>query len=214
MPQGKRYKFQGSSLSVQTGFSATKAITAVTKANPAVVSSTAHGLVEGTVGKIAAIVGMIELNGGLYVVDNPLTGTFELAGVNSTNYGTYTSGGTFAPVVFSPFCEVTNINQQDGTADEIDATTICSTAKEFEVGLSDSGSLTLDYNYAGAEAVQAALRAAKKSGDTIAFQLVLPGTGGTLIMLGSVQQQSITGGVNGIYTGSATIKLTGEIFVL
>ena len=37
---------------------------------------------------------MTEINGGLYVVDNPVTGTFELAGTDTTGYTTYTSGGT------------------------------------------------------------------------------------------------------------------------
>lgn len=212
--QGKRFKWQGSTFAVQTGFAATKVITAITKANPGVVSSTAHGLLDGAVVAIAAVVGMTEVNGGLYVVDNPLSGTFELAGTDTTGYTTYTSGGTAAPVNFSNFCELTSVSQQDGSADEIDVTTICSTVKEFEVGLSDSGSLQLEYNYAGAETVQAALKAAKLSGAIVAFKLTLPGTGGTLVMLGSVQQQSISGSNNGVWTGSATIKLTGPVYTV
>lgn len=214
MAQGKRYKWQGASFAVQIGFAATKTITGITKANPGVVSSTAHGLAAGAVGKIAAVVGMTELNGGLYVVANPASGTFELSGTDTTNYGTYTSGGTFAPANYSPLCELTGLNQQDGSADEIDVTTICSTAKEFEVGLSDSGTLQLDYNYAGAESAQAALRAAKLSGEIISLRLVLPNSGGTLLFLGAVQQMSIQGGNNSVFTGSATIKLTGPVYVL
>jgi len=33
-------------------------------------------------------------------------------------------------------------------------------------------------------------------------------------MLGKVQQTSFQGAVSGLWTGSATIKLSGEIFVL
>jgi len=44
--------------------------------------------------------------------------------------------------------------------------------------------------------------------------LVFPSGGGTDIMLGTVQSQSMQGQVNGIWTGSATIKLTGPLFVL
>jgi len=214
MASGKRYKFNGSTFQVQTGFAATKTISAITKANPGVVSSPAHGLLLGAVGKIAAVVGMTELNGGLYVVDNPVTGTFELAGTDTTNYSTYTSGGTFAPVTFSSICELTGVNQQDDTADEIEVSTICSTAKEFEQGLSGSGTLQIDYNFAPNEAVQAAVRSAKLSGTAIAFKITLPNSGGNLVMFGTVQQSSFTGGVNGVWTGSSTIKLTGPIFVL
>lgn len=213
MAQGKRFKFQGSTFAVQTGFAAADTITAVTQANPAVVTAAAHGNAEADVVRIAAIVGMTELNGNLYVVDDPTTNNFELAGVNSAAYGAYVSGGTSEAVTFSPFCELTGVNQQDGTADEIEVTSICSSAKEFEIGLSDSGSLTLNFNWAGNEAVQAALRAAKISGAITAFRITFPGTGGKVVMLGYVQAMSFQGAVNGVWTASATIKLTGEIFV-
>lgn len=214
MAAGKRFKFQGSSLSVSTGVAATKTITDVDQTDPAVVASTAHGLALGTVGRIAAIVGMTELNGNLYVVDNPDTNDFELAGVDATGYTPYTSGGTFAPLVYSAFCELTGIDQQDGTTDEIEVTTICSTAKEFETGLSDSGTVTLNYNFAPNTAVQAAFAAAKKSGEEVAVRVTLPNGGGTIVMIGSVQQSSFSGAVSGVWTGSTQLKLTGEIFVL
>lgn len=213
MPQGKRYKFQGSTFAVQTGLGSTDAITAITAANPPVVTSTAHGNLEGDVGQIAGVVGMTELNGNLYVVDDPTANTFELADVDASAYAAYVSGGTFAPVVFSPFCELTGVNQQDGQADEIEVSTICSTAKEFEIGLGDSGTVQLDFNWAGNETVQAALRAAKRSGAITAFRVTFPGTGGKVVMLGYVQSMSFAGQVNGVWTASATIKLTGNIFV-
>ncbi len=214
MAAGTRLKFQGSTLQVSTGALATKAITAITKANPGVVTSAAHGLALGTVGRIAAVGGMTELNGNLYVVDNPSTNDFQLAGTDTTGYGTYTSGGTFAPQAYTAFCELTGMDQQDGTSDEIDVTTICSTAKEFEVGLSDSGTATLNYNFAPKTGVQAALIAAKKAGTQVAIRLGFPNSGGTIVLLGSVQQSSFSGSVGGVWTGSTTLKLSGDIFVL
>lgn len=217
MAQGKRYKFQGSTLQVSTGYAAAKTITAVSQADPAVVSVSAHGYSEGDVVLIEDIDGMTELNGNLYVVDDPAAGTFELAGVDSTGYTAFQAGspsGGARKATLSEFCELTGINQQDGTADEIDATTICSNAKEFEVGLADSGSLTLDFNFAPNQTVQTALRNAKASGDDIAIKVTLPGDGGSIIMLGNVQATSFQAAVSGLWTGNATIKLTGEIFVL
>ena len=86
--------------------------------------------------------------------------------------------------------------------------------KEFEVGLSDSGTLQLDYLFAPHQPVQAAMRAAKKSGDIIAFLLTMPKDGGRLLAFGSVQQQSVTGSNGALWSGSATVRLTGEIVVL
>jgi len=219
MSQGKRYKFQGSHFAVQTALATGKQITAISKADPAVVTAAGHGYVAGDVVRISGVDGMTELNGNEYVVAASLSSsTFSLEGVDSSGYGTFVNSSPTTAiaqkVTFTDFCELTGFNQQDGTADEIDVTTICSTAKEFEVGLSDAGSLTLDYNYAGNQTVQAALRAAKVAGTIIAFMLQLPNDGGTLIMFGSVQAQSISGSVSEVIKGSATIKLTGDIVVL
>lgn len=218
MTQGVRYKFQGSELQVQSGFGGAKVITAVTKADPAVVSSTTHGFVTADVVKITSVSGMTQLNGFLYVVDNETAGTYELSGVDSTDYTTFATGspadGNAVPVVFTDFCELTGANQQDGAADQIEVTTICSDAKEFEQGLSDSGTLQLDYNAAPLSAVQTALRTAKVDGTQLAVRIIFPNSGGTVIVIGTVQQQSISGQVNGVWSGSATLKLTGPIFVL
>lgn len=217
MSQGKRYKFNGSKFQVQAGFVADtppQAITAITRADPGVVTSAGHGLELGDVAKLSGIVGMTQLNDLLVVPDNPDTNTFELAEIDTSDYTAYVSGGIVQTVNFAEMCELTGMNQQDGAADQTEVTTICSTAKEFEQGLSDSGTLQLDFNYAPLEATQAALRAAKKSGDAVAFRVKFPKNGGIAIMFGTVQQTSFQGQTNGVYTGSATIKLTGDIYIL
>lgn len=214
MSQGKRFKFNGSMLAISTGVAATKAITGISQENPAVIESVGHGLVLGAVARVAAVAGMTQINDQLVVVDNPEADDFEAVNIDATGYSAYTNGGTLAPLVFSNFCELTGANQQDGTADELEATTICSTAKEFEQGLSDSGTLTLDYNFAPNTPVQAAFRAAKKSGDEVAVRINFPNDGGSIIMIGRVQQQSFQGANAALWTGSATIRLTGEMFVL
>jgi len=40
------------------------------------------------------VLGMTEINNGVYVVANAAANTYELTGINSTSYTTYTSGGT------------------------------------------------------------------------------------------------------------------------
>lgn len=217
MTQGVRYKFNGSTLAVQNGYvgaSPQQVITGITRSDPGVMSYTGERVSDGDVGRITGVVGMTEVNGSVYVADNTTTSSAELAGEDTSANTAWASGGIWEEASFSNFCELTGVNQQDGTSDEIDATTICSTAKEFESGLSDSGTMQLDYNFAPNETVQAALRAAKEDGTTIAIRIVFPGTGGTVICLGTVQQQSFQGQVSSLWTGSATMKLTGPIFVL
>lgn len=72
---------------------ASQVITNITQANPAVVTSTAHGYSNGNDVFISDVEGMTEINGGPYKVANVTANTFELVGVDSTSFGAYTSGG-------------------------------------------------------------------------------------------------------------------------
>jgi len=73
---------------------ATKTISGVTAANPAVVTATSHGYSNGDDVWIAGIVGMTRLNGRRFTVANKTTHTFQLTGENSTSYTAWSSGGT------------------------------------------------------------------------------------------------------------------------
>lgn len=218
MSQGRRFKFIGSEIAVQNGFiahSPPQAVSAITKAFPAHLTAAGSDYDDGAVVKIANVVGMVEINGQLLVVDEAATGAFDAANIDSEAYTAYTSGGTLQEVLMTPFCECTGVNQQDGTADQIEVTTVCSTAKEFETGLSDSGTIQLDYNFAPLVGIQLAMRAAKRSGDLISVRLKFPNAGGIILMFGTVQQQSFQGSVSdAVWKGSATLRLSGEIYVL
>jgi hypothetical protein len=81
-----------------TVFEGNKTITAITKANPAVVTSNGHGYSNGDEVKIRNVVGMTEVNEKRFLVAGKTTNTFELTNkdgtaINSTGYTTYGSGG-------------------------------------------------------------------------------------------------------------------------
>mgnify|MGYP003672153812 CR=1 FL=1 len=77
---------------------AASTISAITKADPGVVTCTgAHGLVNGDLVEITAIVGMTELNNRRFTVANKATTTFELRGEDTTNFTTWSSAGTVTP---------------------------------------------------------------------------------------------------------------------
>jgi uncharacterized protein (TIGR02217 family) len=73
-----------------------KAITAISKANPGVVTANAHGFLAGQVVYIAGVAGMTQVNNRAFTVANPAANSFQLQGENTIAYGTYTSGGTGA----------------------------------------------------------------------------------------------------------------------
>jgi len=83
-------------------------VTAITQANPSVVTVAAIGdLVDGDQIVIQGVVGMTEVNydgSNIYTVANSAGNTFELQGIDSTGFTAYSSGGT---VVFGNVVNLT-----------------------------------------------------------------------------------------------------------
>ena len=76
-----------------------KTITAITKANPGVITSNSHGFANGDEIYIIGVGGMTQLNGRNFRVANVTTNTFTLTdlfgdAIDTTNFTTFTSGGT------------------------------------------------------------------------------------------------------------------------
>ena len=81
-----------------------KIITGATSANPVVITSVGHGFSNGDQVKINGVVGMTELNDGIYLVADKTDDTFELTSltsvdINGSAYGSYVSGGEVRKMV-------------------------------------------------------------------------------------------------------------------
>lgn len=70
-----------------------KTITAITQANPGVVTATAHGFVTGDKIKITGVVGMTQVNDLYFTITVIDANSFSI-GVDTTAYTAYSSGGT------------------------------------------------------------------------------------------------------------------------
>ena len=85
------------------------AITGITNANPTVVTSPGHGFSNGMKVQIMGVLGMTQINQAAsqaYTIAGVTTNTFQLVGMNSTAFGTYTGGGTVSQV----FNQVTGLS--------------------------------------------------------------------------------------------------------
>lgn len=71
-----------------------KDITAVTQADPAVVTVASHGWQTDYLIKIDDVVGMTDLNERVFKIERLTTNTFSLPDIDSSVYDAYTSGGT------------------------------------------------------------------------------------------------------------------------
>lgn len=83
---------------VEPGPSGGKAITGITRADPAVVTAVAHGFLARQVVYVSNVAGMTELNGLYFVVGAVLTAdTFTLDRLDSSDFTAYASGGVATP---------------------------------------------------------------------------------------------------------------------
>lgn len=213
--QSQSLSAQGTQINISSTLGVTKPISAITKAAQAKITSTSHGLTVGTVVHLNGIVGMVELNGGNYVVvavDDADTFTIN---ADTTTATTYVSGGTAAPYTMVSMCEVTSFSGFDGEASELDATTLCSEEKEKRIGLRDNGSFSIDYNFVASDPAQKVLREAASTSAQKQFVVLLPadltGARDFIFFSGYVKSATLSGGVDAILTASSSITITGKV---
>jgi len=208
MSQGKRYKFRGSTFQIISDFDTpVTGISAITNANPAVVTKTAHGLVDGDVVKLTGIVGMVELNDQIFVVEQLTADTFALVDVDSTLYDAYVSGGSFAEAEWSGSCEITQYSGPSGSTTETETETNCGKAVDF--GSPDPGSVTLGFHKAPNE-FQRAIKASRKAVSDTIIKTTIAGGGGVMYDKGVITQEQCDGSPSGPWTGGCTLRRTVE----
>jgi predicted secreted protein len=119
--------------------------------------------------------------------------------------------GTGTPT-WTPIVNVSDISGFDGKASEIDTTDLSSTAKERRLGLQDWGNVTLALNINLKDASHSALLAAKKAGTQKSFKVTLSDAT-TIAFSAFVATFPISAKVDGVYTGSVSLTITGDITV-
>lgn len=137
----------GRGVKVEIGltYGAPKTVTAVTLASPGVATSATHGMANGTVGYWATTGGgMPQLDGQATRVYNQATNSFELQGLNTTNFSAYATG-TFTPVAtWGTLSEAIGYSIGGGAADTLDDTKLTDVIKQEINGLLASDSVQID----------------------------------------------------------------------
>jgi hypothetical protein len=142
---------------VATAAGSAKTLTAITKATGAVCTSATHGLTVGQVVVFASIAGMTELNGVAALITAQDTNTFTV-NIDTTLYTTYTSGGTATPQTMTLVENVLDYQRNGDEADRIDSTNLQSIKKEYIVGLSGEGSISMPVDVDATGPGQASVR--------------------------------------------------------
>jgi hypothetical protein len=210
MPTSTAISAQNTKLEVNTSTAGAKTLTAITQANPGVFTSTAHGLVKGDVVTLAGIVGMTQANGLTGVVQYVTANTFILAGLDTTGFSAYTSGGTATPVAYTQVANCKSFTAFDGAATVLDASNLQSTAKEKRMGLQDEGNFAVELDLDTTDAGQIALLAARTAQAQKTFRMTLPNAA-TATFSGYVTKVNAAGGVDALLKRSVEIAITGPV---
>ena len=180
-------------------------VSAITKASTGVATSTAHGLVNGDY-VVLSVQGMYQVDGKVVRVANKTTDTFELEGIVTTLYDTFSSGTANKLTFGTSITTATSMNASGGTFDFIDTTTIHTNRKTQIPGLANPETYTFDNLWDAADAGQIAMKAASDAQAQRAFKFTF-GTGGPIMVF--------TGyvGYTGAPGGNAQDKVTSPAVI-
>lgn len=200
---------QGTTIVLGATATAVTTITAITKANPAVATKTAHGLTTGQVIKMSGAAGMTEINGRVGIVRVLTVDTFEIGGVDSTLFTTYTSGASATPTA----CKINgmeNYSISGETATQIDATDMDSTQKEKISGLSGAGTMSISLQRVFSDDGQKALEASSNTPGVNVLITLTPKGVTAVTTTGGCSKLDFSGGKDALTMGSAEIILNSK----
>lgn len=121
----------GSTLAIESSLGASLTVSAITNANPAVATSTAHGLANGDVIKLTS--GWNRLNGRVFRVANVAANTFELEGVNTTSTTRFPAGGgTGTAQEVTGWTQITQVLEFETSGGEQQFVTVSLLEEDFE----------------------------------------------------------------------------------
>lgn len=192
---------------IQTALAAAKTITGITKVTEAVITAT-HDYSVGDYILIEAVGGMTQINNRVVRVKSvSTTVSFVAEGLDSTDFTTYTSGGTAKKITFgASFDNITQLDLPDGAPDEIDVTTIHDDEKQIEFGhqSAQKGTLSLIANPLATAVVE--VQTASTALERRAFLVTLASGQKALFNAYCAGGSGFSGGVGA--AGTAQISLT------
>ena len=198
-------KWSGVAVAMQSALAAADTITGITKANPGVVTATSHGLSNGDY-VFLLVTGMHQLNEVVARVANQATNTFELEGIDTTLFGTFSAGTAEAITFGTSITTATTVSNSGGGFDFIDSTTIHDLSKTQVPGAAAALTYSMDHLWNPADTGQIAMKVASDAQARRAFKLTF-GTGGKIAVFAGYV------GFDGAPGGSAQDKVTCQAVI-
>lgn len=209
---------QGSKLYIAGSAGTPETITAIVTGYPTILAITGHaGVANGDVVTFADFAGTHAslLNGVSAVVTHYATGaTNDTFAVDIDTVGkTITcSGATATPATFTQVKEIKSIKPGGATSSKIDVTDLDSTAKEFEAGLEDNGTVSFEFFEKVADPGQQAVLSAFQGQTVASWKIALTGgsnrTFDAVVMKFGAIPDAV---VDGVQTGSFELQISGDV---
>ena len=158
---------------LQSALATAAAIDAITQANPGVVTDSAHGLSNGAWVKLS-VEGMSELDGRVVRVANASANTFELEGIDTSNFDAFTSGSYQVITYGTNLTVATGVNASGGDANFIGVGVIHDKQDRQIPGLQSPASFEFECLWDPGDAGLAALKEASDNQTQLAVRLDFP----------------------------------------
>ena len=146
-------------VATQSAIAAADTITGITKASPGVVTSTAHGWNNGDY-VFYDVEGMYQLKERIVRVANKTADTAELEGLDTTLFGTFSSGTGQVITFGNSITTAVGVSSSGGESEFADLTTIHDAVRKQKPSFFSALTLTFDMIFDPTDASLAALKAA------------------------------------------------------
>lgn len=202
-------KWSNVQIAMQSALGSALSISAITKASPGVVTSAAHGLSNGEY-VLLEVQGMFQLNDRVARVANVTANTFELEGINTTEFDTFSSGSAKEVTFGTSITTATSISSSGGGFDFIDTTTIHANARTQMPGLPEAATFNFDNIWDVSDAGLLAMKSASDAQSKRAFKFTFGAGGQIMVFAGYVGANLLPGGqAQQLVTTSAAITMNG-----
>jgi hypothetical protein len=167
-------------VALQSAAAATKTISAITKANPGVATSSSHGYSNGDF-VLLVVSGMSQVNNKVVRVSSVATDTFALEGVDTSAFDTFSSGTASKLTFGTSLSTVTGSSSSGGDFTFEDTSTIHDGQKTQVPSVANPTTYTFDHFWDPSDAGQSAMKTASDAQTALAVKFTF-GTGGKIVV--------------------------------
>lgn len=188
-------KWLGVQVAMQSAIAVAKTVTAITKANPGVVTAAAHGYANGDYFLLNAQ-GMNEVNQGIFRAASIAADTVQLDGQDTTNFTAFSSGNMQKITFGTTFSTIKTVSGSGGEFETQDITTIHDLNRKTEPGFASALEYSFDSFWDLSDPALLACIAASKISKSLAFLFTFQ-NGQKMAFYGTVGASGIPAGSTG-----------------